>query len=451
MAFSNIGGDATNEAFSDGMSEELITNLGKVGGLSVVARSSAFSFKGKPLSAPELGSKLRVRYLVEGSVRWAGDRLRVNAQLIDAATGKLLWSDEYDRHPRDVFAVQDEITKAIVGQLRLKLSPAASASIAKHPTESTEAHNLYLLGRFFFAKRDSASLRKAQDYFERAIRVDSSYALAYAGLSDAYSHRSVFGYAAPRDVLPQARTAALKALSLDSTLVEARTSLGFILLFFEWNWAAAGRELDTALAIDPNYSPAHLYHAWYFVASGKPRDAVNEGREAVRLEPLYLINNTRLADFLYFARRYDEAVVQAKSVLELEPAFFQGRAALARAYSQLGRCDQAVRALDERPEETPWFRGIAGQVYARCGRRAQALSELERLRAEARQGLSFSHHAVAVIDAALGEKDEAFAQLDSAYAAHDWHMFTIMGDAAWDQLRADPRFAQLTRKIGLTP
>jgi tetratricopeptide (TPR) repeat protein len=261
----------------------------------------------------------------------------------------------------------------------------------------------------------------------------------------------VFGYAAPRDVLPQARTAALKALSLDSTLVEARTSLGFILLFFEWNWAAAGRELDTALAIDPNYSPAHLYHAWYFVASGKPRDAVNEGREAVRLEPLYLINNTRLADFLYFARRYDEAVVQAKSVLELEPAFFQGRAALARAYSQLGRCDQAVRALDERPEETPWFRGIAGQVYARCGRRAQALSELERLRAEARQGLSFSHHAVAVIDAALGEKDEAFAQLDSAYAAHDWHMFTIMGDAAWDQLRADPRFAQLTRKIGLTP
>src|SRR2546426_15841 len=262
LPFVNIGADPNNEPFSDGMSEELITALAKVDGLRVTARTSAFSFKGKEVDVREIGNKLNVGYVLEGSVRRAGPRLRVSAQLINATTGYHLWSDEYDRDAGDVFAVQDEITRAIVGALRLKFSGAANAALVKPATGNAEAHDLYLQGRYFFAKRDSTSLRKAQDYFERAIADDPSYALAYAGLSDAYSHRAVFGYVPPHDIHAKAKQAVLRALALDSTLVETHTSLGFIELFLEWDWAAAGREVERALAPDARYPPARLLRAW---------------------------------------------------------------------------------------------------------------------------------------------------------------------------------------------
>src|SRR5207253_1333221 len=244
LPFVNIGADPNDEPFSDGMSEELITALAKVEGLRVAARTSAFTFKGKAVDAREIGSKLAVGYVLAGGVRRAGDRMRVSVQLINAKTGYHLWSDEYDRDARDVFAVQDEIARAIVGALAVRLSGAASGSLVKRSTGSPEAHDLYLQGRYFFARRDSASLRKAQDYFEQAIQKDSSYALAWAGLSDAYSHRAVFGYVPPGSMYAKAKAAVLRALALDSTSAEAHTSLAFITLFFDWDWRTAGREAD---------------------------------------------------------------------------------------------------------------------------------------------------------------------------------------------------------------
>src|SRR5438445_259177 len=455
LPFVNIGADPANEPFSDGMSEELITALAKVADLRVTARTSAFSFKGKAVDIREIGSKLNVSYVLEGSVRRAGPQLRVSAQLINAATGYHLWSDEYDRDARDVFTVQDEIARAIVAALRVKLSGAANAALVKPSTGNPEAHDLYLQGRYFFAKRDSTSLRQAQDYFERAIAKDPSYALAYAGLSDAYSHRSVFGYVPPLDIHSKAKQAALRALALDSALAEAHTSLAFIDLFLEWDWATAGRELDRALALDPRYPPAHLFRAWYFLATDRMNDAVGEVQTAVRLDPFSLVNNARLSSMLYYARRYNEALAQARRLLELDSiTFFQTRVEMARAYLQLGRCDDALVAIKQAPEQASgaaYFGGVLGWINARCGHPAQALAELNRFRAEARAGRYVSHYSLGIIHAALGESEQAFAQLDSAYVEGAWAMFTLRVEPAFDGLRADPRFGRLLQKVGLEP
>src|SRR5437763_2542988 len=418
LPFQNVGGDVNNEPFSDGMTDEITTALGKVEGLRVTARSVVFRFKGKNVVPEEIGRQLHVLYVLNGGVRMGGNRRRVSAQLINVAGGNEIWSEEYDRdaRDRDVFAVQDEITQSIVAALRVHLSGPASGSLVKRATGSPEAHDLYLQGRYFFAKRDSTSLRRAQDYFERAIAKDPSYALAYAGLSDAYSHRAVFGYVPPRDTHSKAKEAALRALALDSTLAEAHTSLGFIELFLEWDWAAAGREFDRALALDARYPPAHLFRAWYFLATDRMTDAVGEVQTAVRLDPFSLVNNARLASMLYYARRYNEALAQARRLLELYSMDFQARVELARVYQQLGRCDEALAAIKQAPEQAGYFRGVAGWINARCGHPAQALAELNRLQAEARQGHYVSHYSFAMIHAEVGDPEQAFAQLDSAYA-----------------------------------
>ena len=453
LPFVNIGADPANEPFSDGMSEELITALAKVADLRVTARTSAFSFKGKSVDVREIGSKLDVSYVLEGSVRRAGPHLRVSAQLINTATGYHLWSDEYDRDARDVFSVQDEIARAIVGALRLKLSAAANVALVKPSTGNPEAHDLYLQGRYFFAKRDSTSLRRAQDYFERAIAKDPSYALAYAGLSDAYSHRAVFGYVPPRDTHSKAKEAALRALALDSTLAEAHTSLGFIELFLEWDWPTAGREFDRALALDPRYPDAHLFHGWYFVATNRMDDAIREVQTAVRLDPFSLVNNARLSSMLYYARRYNEALAQARRLLELDSMNFQARGEPARLYLQLGRCDEALAAIKQAPElaGVAPFGGLSGWINARCGHPAQALAVLNRFRAQAREGRYVSHFSLAMIHAGLGDTEQTFAQLDSAYVEGTWAMFTLRVEPAFDGLRADPRFGRLLKKVGLEP
>jgi tetratricopeptide (TPR) repeat protein len=351
---------------------------------------------------------------------------------------------------KDAFAVQDEIVHAIVGALQVKLTGAASVPLAKASTASPEAHDLYLQGRYFFAKRDSASLLKAQDYFARAIANDPSYALAYAGLGETYSHRAIFGHIAPRDVLDKAKAALVRALALDSTLVQAHTALAFMALVFEWDWATAKREFDKALALDPRYPPVHLYHAWYLLATGKTNDAVEELRTAVRLDPFDIITNTRLASMLFYARRYDEELSQIRRVREMDSTFFQVPVELARAYLQLGRCAEAVAALRQGPEvptRIPILQGVPGWTYARCGHRAQAMAQLDRFRLDARAGRYVSHYPRAVIYAGLGDTERVFAELDSAYADRAAAMFVIALDPTFDGLRADPRFVGLLKKV----
>jgi tetratricopeptide (TPR) repeat protein len=324
------------------------------------------------------------------------------------------------------------------------------ASSVKRPTESREAHDLYFQGRYFFEKRDSASFTKAQDYFRRAIRSDSSYALAYDGLADAYSLQANFGYALPAGNFPKAKEYASLALGHDSTLAEVHTSLAFIAVFYDWDWSTAHREFDTAFRLNERYAPAHLFHAWYFMAIDSVNAAISEGRRAVDLDPFSALNNTRLISFLFYGGRYVEALEQARKVFERDPNFGGLRQELARVYTRLGRCAEALAVLEHSLDQpVSLLRGVRGYTYAKCGRRAQALAELDHLRTQARDGKYVSHYGLAVILAGLGDREQAVTELEKAYTERAPGLFMIKLEPAFSGLHSDPRFITLARKLGL--
>ena len=452
LAFQNVGADSSNEAFSDGVAEELTTALGRVEGLSVSARTSAFSFKGKGLTAPEIGRQLRVRYVVGGSVQRADQRRRVHVQLTEVGTGRELWSGrfEHDVFGGNVFVVQDSIAHSIIRELRLKLPGAPGAAAARRPTENPEAYSLYQQGRYFFEKRDSASLRKAQEF--RAghcprYRVRQGIRRSERCLQPQFGVR----LRRARSGVSRAKAAAARALTLDSASVEAHTSQAFIALFYDWNWEEAGRHFDRALALDPRYSPAHLFRAWYFVALDRPEDAVAEARRAVDLDPFSLVANGRLASMLTYARRYEEAQRQSRHVLELDSLNFNGAVEAGRAYVFQDRCDEATRAVQgsHTPIMVSINVGLSGYIAARCGRRAAAQAELQRLASDQRAGHYVSHYGFAMIHAGLGNREQALAELERAIADRSWGMFTLKLDPVFETYRTDPRFIALLARLHL--
>ena len=454
LPFENIGGDPANEPFSDGVAEDLTTELRKVGRLNVKSRTSAFSFKGQDMTALDIGRRLGARYVMTGSVQLDRTRRRVNAQLIDVATGDEVWSDKYDSDARaeDAFAVQDTITRAIVASLRLTLSATESAMLERRSTTDREAHELYLQGRYFFEKRDGASVARARDYFEQAIRRDSSYARAWAGLSDAYSHSATFGYASPNSVYERAKDAALRALALDSLLVEGHVARGFVAQFLERDYATAGRSFDRAIELDPRYAPAHQFRGWYLIAAGRPEEAIEKMRAAVQLDPFSLVINARLATMLHYGRRFEEALTQAQHTLDLDSTFFHGRAEKARALIVLGRCAEALAIIEQDPPQLAApFRGQRGSAFARCGQRDKALAEVERLYAEAASGRYVTHYAFASIHAALGNRDQALRELELAVDERAWTLWALPLEPDFDAFRSDPRFVRLLERIGLKP
>ena len=347
-----------------------------------------------------------------------------------------------------MFTVQDTISQKLAEALALRLTVDNQKRLMKRYTENVAAYQLYLTGRFHWSKITPPDMAKSIPFFQQAIALDPAYALAYAGLSEAYSHSSVFGGFPPGAVFPKAKAAVQHALRLDSTLVEAHTAQGFISLFYDWDWAAAGREFDRALALDPRYPPAHLFRAWYFVAIDQMKDAIGEFRTAVELDPFSPVNNARLATGFLLSRRYDEALAQARKVVELDSTFSQIRAELGRAYLWLGRCPEALTELEKGEQTLPIQQGMLGYASARCGRRAQATAQLDFLAARAREGRYISHYAFAMIHAGLGDTQHAFAELDSAITERAWAMFAIRGEAAFDGIRSDPRFARLLERIG---
>jgi eukaryotic-like serine/threonine-protein kinase len=449
LPFANIGGDSANEPFSDGIADELTTALGKVAQLNVMSRTSAFRLKRQGLETREIGRQLRVQYVLEGSVRSTASRQRVRAYLIDVASGKEVWSDDFENDAlnRDVFSVEDSITRSIVRQLVPHIPSAAIAASVKHATENREARDLYLQGRYFFEKRDSASFPKAQDYFRRAIRIDPSYALAYAGLADAYSHQSGFGFALPAGNLPKAKEYAARALALDSTLVEVYNALAFIHLFFDGDRVKTRQDLETALRLDDRNAAAHLFRAWYFVSVDSASAAIAEGHLAADLDPFSALNNTRLISFLVLGGRYNEALVQARKTFERDPNFAGVGQELARVYVQLGRCDEALAVLQHTVDQpVSLLRGVRGYTYAKCNHRAQALAEADRLRRQTGIATYAQYYPLAVIEAGLGNKDQALADLEKASVGG--LILTLELEPAWESLHSDPRFIALARKMG---
>jgi adenylate cyclase len=447
LSFLDMSPERDQEYFSDGITEELITHLSKVQGLKVAARTSSFQFKGRPMNSREVGVRLGVAHVLEGSVRKAGDRLRITVQLTSAENGYHVWAETYERGLSDVFAVQEEISRAVVDALRLHLTENGGVARARRATQSVEAYELYLRGRFFTNQRTEGALDRAAEYFQQALAIDPRFARAYAGLADSYiAPRS----SAPGERFRRAGELAARALELDSTLAEAHTALGWIEMWYGRDWAAAERHLQRAIALDPDYLWAHQWHSAYLAAVGRLEEALEVKRRALPLDPLSVSFTTHIGTDLFWLGRYEEAIHQYRKALELDPGFFMAHWGLSRAYLQLGRHEEALRELQYPGSDYLGFSrpALLGYAHAVAGREAEARRILAELRTRRDAGEYVAPTAFATIHIGLGEKDRALDWLERHEADRGARIF-LKVDPIFDPLRTEPRFQRLLRRLGL--
>jgi TolB-like protein/Tfp pilus assembly protein PilF/tRNA A-37 threonylcarbamoyl transferase component Bud32 len=447
LPFENMSGSRENEYFSDGMTDELIQALGTVKGLEVAARTSSFAVKGKNLTVQEIGEKLHVSHVIDGSVRGSSKRLRISAALISTGNGYRVWSETYDREPRDVFQVQDDIAQSIVSALRSTLGNTQPASGAHRMPRDLATYDLYLKGRYFWNKRTSAGLQTAASYFEQAIARDTTYALAYAGLADSYAVLAAFGYLEPKQAYAKAKPAALKAIALDSTLAEAHTSLGFTHLYYDLDPASAKREFDRAIALDPRYATAHLFNAWYYLVTGQFDNAIREDEIARDIEPLSLIINTRLGTTERYAGRYDEAEKQLRKTLELDANFPVALDELARILASRGDYKDAS-VNGQRAADLGYVHGtgILGYSLAMSGNRASAERIVNALIAKSKSEY-VAPFDIGMIYTGLGNDSAAIEWLSRCKEVRDHEASHLRFDPLLKRLRRDPRFVAITSTI----
>jgi TolB-like protein/Tfp pilus assembly protein PilF len=455
LPFSNLSSEPEAEYFSDGMTEEIINALSQVRGLRVAARSSSFSFKGRDVDARTIGEQLRVRTLLEGSVRKAGNRIRLAAQLISVADGYSLWSQTYERTLADVFAVQDELARAIVANLTQKVAATSSGPLVQPPTENLDAYTLYLRGRHAMSLASIEGFRAAVDYFAQAVAVDPGYAQGHAWL--AYAHAVAgfdeFGALPPAESTPKARAAAIRAVELDDSLSDAHLARALTAFLYEWDWALARNEFERV--VGAGFMPAHAQH-WYALflcACGQFDEALQVARRAETLDPLSLTVQVTVGRCLYFGRRFDEAISTLRLHLERNPTSIQGYVSLYRVLRMRGMLAEALLELERGVSiigRVPVLLACAGNVHAQLGQRQQALALLEELRQlGARRHVPPTYQAEILFG--LGELDEAFTLWNVAADQHSgWLPFQRV-DPAWDPLRSDQRFIALARRVGSDP
>ncbi|MCK4412779.1 MAG: protein kinase [Candidatus Eisenbacteria sp.] len=450
LPFVDMSPQKDQEHFCDGMTEELINGLTRLRGFRVASRTSAFQFKGKDCDIGEIGARLRVDTVLEGSVRKAGNRLRITAQLVNIADGYHLWSQKYDREMEDIFAIQDEIALTIVERLQVKLLEGEESGLTGRATEDLEAYSLYLKGRFFWNRRTPESLERALDCFQQAIERDPQYAHPYAGLADCHIILMAFGPRAGRQVLSRARVAAEKALELDETLSEAHTSLAFV-REWDWDWAGAEAEYRRAIELNPGYPTAHQWYGWYLSVIRRHEEGIAEGRQALELDPISPIVGTALGGMYTLARRFDEAIALLRKVLEMEPGFPAALHALARTYLEMERYPEAMAQLHKSlalfPEDA-LLKAYTGCVYAGLGETEQAREILDELKSD--WGTKhFNGAGMARLCMALGKGDEALEWFARAIEEKDYGVMDERLSAAFDGLRSDPRFRDLLRLMHL--
>jgi adenylate cyclase len=451
LPFVNMSADPENEYFCDGLAEELLNALTKINDLKVAARTSAFSFKGRNTNVSEIGTALNVKTVLEGSVRKSANRLRITAQLINAADGYHLWSERYDREMKDIFDVQDEITLAIVDALKMKLLGDEKQAVLKRHTDDTEAYQLYLKGRYYWNKRTAEGFEKALECFEKAIARDSNYALAYAGLADTHNTRGSYSIVPPKEAFPLAKAAADKALELDDSLAEAHNSRAFLLYMFDWNWAAANAEFEQALELNPDYATAHHWYGWYLIATGQMDKAEQEMKRAQKLDSLSLPIKTNLGFVYYFARDYPRAIEQFKKALEMDANFSEAHRGMGEAFEQQKMFAEAIAEMQKAQisagDSTEDAAHLA-HTYASAGKTDEAIEILNNLIALAARKY-VSAHDIATIYVALGETDVAFKWLEQAYEEHSYRLAWSKVDPKLDRLRGDSRFMDLLRRINV--
>ena len=450
LPFDNLSHDPENAYFAEGVQDEILTRLAKVADLKVISHTSTQRFKSAPSDLRDIARQLGVANIVEGSVQKSADQVRVNVQLINALTDAHLWADTYDRKLTDIFAVESEIAKTIADTLQAKLTGSEKTEIAKRPTANSEAYELYLKGRFFWNKRTGNDLKKSIDYFNQAIAKDPRYALAYAGLADAYALLSVYAVAPPRDAFPKAKAAAQKALELDNTLAEAHTSLAETLASYDFDFPQAIAEFKRAIELNPNYATAHH---WYgnsaLMVLGRFDEAIAEVKRSVELDPLSIINNADLGQTYYMAHRYDEAVDQLRKAVEIEPGFYYAHSDLGQALQVKGDLAGAIAEYQKARElnDDPFPLGQLGNAYAVSGKTAEALKILDQLEQISRHRY-VAAYSFALVHLGLGHKDEALRWLEKSYedrAAYD--AISIPHDPLLAPLHGDPRFGALVEKI----
>ena len=450
MPFVNESGKSDLEYLSDGMTDTLISSLSQLPNLNVKARSSVFRYKGKETNPQTIAKELNVQALLNGRVAQRGDQLTLTLELVDAQTENVIWSEQYNRKEADLVSLQGEIASDVSTKLRSKLSGSEQQKVAKTYTANPEAYQLYLKGLYHWNKRTSEALKTSVDYYNQAIEKDPQYALAYAGLALSYVLFPEYSAGSPAESMPKAKVAAQKALQLDDTLCEAHTAYGYTLYSYDRNIAEADREFQRAIELNPNYATAHQ---WYggdiLIATSRFDQGIAEGKRAVELDPLSLIVNLQLASSYYYARRHDEAIAQLRRVIDLDNNWYLPHMSLCQIYELKGRLsDAAAECLKSRElSDDPYTLGFLARVYAVSGKRDEANKVLDQMH-EAAKLRYVPAYSFAVAYAGLGDKDQAFHWLDRTLQDHAWDINYVKVDPTLDSLRADPRFADLVRRIG---
>ena len=452
LPLESLSSDASQDYFADGMTDELISDLGQISALRVISRTSVMVYKHARKPLPQIARELDVDAVVEGTVLRSGDQVRITAQLIEAATDKHLWSQSYEGQLRDTLALQNQVARAIADQIRINLNSQEQAALKNVRVVNPEAYESYLKGRYFWNKRTTDGLKVALAYFNQAIDEDPTYAQSYSGLADTYALLGDWQYAVmtPKEALPKAKAAASKALELDSALGEAHNSLAFCLDGFDWDFPSAGKEFQRAIELNPGYATAHHWYAWHLSLLGRYDDAIVEMKKAESLDPLSLIINADLAEVLLLAHSYDQSIRQSQKTIEMDPNFALAHNQLGQAYLQKQMREEAITELQKAVQlsaGSPTCLANLARADAASGKMSEAEKLLSDLKKRSNPGHSHSSE-IAVIYAALGDKNQAMTWLEKGY--EERFNPGVLLRPGFDPLRSEPRFQELLRRIGLS-
>jgi eukaryotic-like serine/threonine-protein kinase len=450
LPFVNGGGDPNTEYLSDGITESLIDNLSQIPKLRVMSPSTVFTYKGRGVDPREVGHNLHVAVVLQGRVTKFGDALRIKVDLVNATDGSELWGEEYNPKMADILGAQSDISRKIVVKLRLRLTGDEEKRLAKPATENPEAYQLYLKGRYYAEKFTQDGVQKGIGYFRQAIDLDPNYALAYAGLAFAYSDGDDDFFLSPHDSMPRAREAAKKALDLDGTLSEAHLEMGKIHYWYDYDWNAAEKELRRAVELGPEDASVHAYYSWYLISVGRTQEGIEESKRALELDPLSTETDTIVGQNFYCARQYDLAIETLRKTLDMDPNYWLARMFLGLSYEATGDLPRALAEFQRANGTTtiPWASAELGHAYAILGKKREAEEILEQLKDRSKQSY-VPAYGFAEIYIGLGDKEQALASLEKAYADRSMLMTLIKVDPEFDSLRSDPRFKDLLRRVGL--
>jgi TolB-like protein/Flp pilus assembly protein TadD len=447
LPFVNMSSEPEQEYLSDGVSEQLLHYLAKIPELRVISRSSAFTLKGEQIEVPEIARRFNVTHVLEGSVRKAGNQVRITAQLIEGPTDTHIWSETYDRELKDIFAVQDEIASAVVQQLKLTL--LKDDLPARGATTTIEAYNAYLRGRFYWNEGDPTDLEKARQNFERALELDPGYAPAHAAMADYYSALPFYSSSLPDEVFPKAKAAVARALELDSNLADAHAALAYIRTYYDWDWRDAGKEFELALAIDPNNATLRHRYSRYLSSIGRTDEALVHMQRALELDPLSLIIKANVGIIHYFGRQFDETLRHLRQLAATDPEFPVAHWGIGLALEQTGDIEAALESFQRAADLTKRGTNVLasmGRAYAASGRPDEAKKILQELAVRAKERYVPSYQ-VALVYAGLNDKDKAFESLESAFEERSTLLTYLKMDPRFDSLRGDPRFKAMLRRL----